>query len=141
MPNAKLCLDDGSVFEGEAFGSSRPVGGEVVFNTAMAGYVELLTDPSYRDRSSSDLSAYGQLRRTGPPGPGTSRGPTSPLEVQVQGLVVQNYVDTYSHPCRELAGNWLRGENIPAMTGVDTRTLTRRLREHGTMPGWLVTPT
>jgi len=58
--------------------------------------------------------------------------------IQVHGLIVQQYISAYSHhaAARSL-GNWLRGEGIPAMTSVDTRTLTRRLREHGTMRGWL----
>src|SRR5205085_2148135 len=58
--------------------------------------------------------------------------------IQVQALVVQNYVDAHSHHAATRSlGEWLRSENIPAVTGIDTRTLTRRLRESGTMRGWL----
>jgi carbamoyl-phosphate synthase small subunit len=135
----KLVLEDGTEMIGAAFGASHPVGGEVVFNTGMAGYVETLTDPSYRGQIL--VLTYPLVGNYGVPRPRAAQSLDRPYEadrIQVQGLVVQSYVDTYSHHAagRSLS-DWLRQENIPAVTGIDTRTLTRRLRERGTMKGWL----
>jgi carbamoyl-phosphate synthase small subunit len=124
---------------GDSFGAHRPVGGEVVFNTGMTGYVETLTDPSYRGQIL--VLTYPLIGNYGVPKPRAPQSLERPYEadrIQVQGLVVQSYVDTHSHHAatRSLA-EWLRSENIPAVAGIDTRTLTRRLRERGTMKGWL----
>jgi carbamoyl-phosphate synthase small subunit len=139
MSKANLVLDDGTVFQGETLGASRPVAGEVVFNTAMTGYVEALTDPSYAGQIL--VLTYPLVGNYGVPGArakGSLAGPFESARIQVQGLVVQNYVDEYSHHAatRSLR-QWLLEEDVPAITGVDTRTLTRRLRERGTMQGWL----
>jgi carbamoyl-phosphate synthase small subunit len=135
-----LVLDDGTVFEGIGFGADRGVCGEVVFNTGMAGYVEALTDPSYAGQIL--VFTYPLVGNYGVPAPRPAGSIASPYEsgrIQVQGLVVQHYVDEYSHhAARRSLGQWLCEEQIPAVTGIDTRTLTRRLREHGTMRGWLV---
>ncbi|MBI4612588.1 MAG: glutamine-hydrolyzing carbamoyl-phosphate synthase small subunit [Planctomycetes bacterium] len=127
-----LILADGSVFPGRAFGAARDVRGEVVFNTGLTGYVETLTDPSYR----------GQILVMTYPLQGNYGVPAGPFEsgrIQVQGLVVTHYSARPSHHAavRTLAA-WLADEGVPAIEGVDTRTLTRRLREHGTMEGWLL---
>lgn len=139
-PVAKLLLDDGTEMSGRAFGAAGSVGGEVVFNTAMTGYVEALTDPSYRGQilvlTYPLVGSYGV---PAPRAPGSLDGPYESCRVQVQGLVVQSYVDRYSHHAATRSlGAWLEAEGVPAITGIDTRTLTRRLREHGTMKGWLV---
>jgi carbamoyl-phosphate synthase small subunit len=139
MHTARLALDDGTAFEGDFFGSSRAVGGEVVFNTGMAGYVETLTDPSYAGQIL--VLTYPLIGNYGVPGPRAEGALAPPYEsdrIQVQGLVVQHYVDDYSHHAaiRSLR-EWLIAEDVPAVTGIDTRTLTRRLRESGTMQGWL----
>ena len=136
----KLILEDGTVMAGEAFGAARAVAGEVVFNTGMTGYVETLTDPSYRGQILS--TTYPRGGNSGAPAPRAAGSLARPYEsnrIQVQGLVVQTYVDRYSHHAatRSLAA-WLQSEHVPAITGIDTRTLTRRLREAGTMKGWLV---
>ena len=69
---------------------------------------------------------------------GSIAGPYESDRIQVQGYVVQNYGEGYSHHASTRSlGEWLRGEGVPAITGIDTRTLTRRLREFGTMQGWL----
>ena len=120
-------------------GALPGLAGEVVFNTGMSGYVESLTDPSYRGQIL--VLTYPLVGNYGVPPPRRSGTLDMPYEsgaIQVQGLVVQNYVDTYSHHAgvRSLS-HWLAGEGIPAITGIDTRTLTRRLRERGTMMGWL----
>ena len=136
----KLLLEDGTEMSGRAFGAAGSVGGEVVFNTAMSGYVEALTDPSYRGQilvlTYPLVGSYGV---PAPRAPGSLDGPYESCRVQVQGLVVQSYVDKYSHHAATRSlGAWLEAESVPGITGIDTRTLTRRLREHGTMKGWLV---
>lgn len=135
----KLVLEDGTELLGQPFGDSRAVAGEVVFNTAMTGYVETLTDPSYRGQIL--VCTYPLVGNYGVPKPrppGSIERPFESSRIQIQGLVVQSYVDAYSHHagCRSL-GDWLRTESVPAVTGIDTRTLTRRLRERGTMNGFL----
>ena len=124
---------------GTPFGSSQAVTGEVVFNTGMSGYVETLTDPSYRGQVL--VMTYPLAGNYGVPPAREAGALDQPYEsgcIQVQGLVVQNYMDLYSHhgAARSL-GEWLREEGIPAVTGIDTRSLTRHLREAGTMRGWL----
>jgi carbamoyl-phosphate synthase small subunit len=136
----KLLLEDGTEMSGRAFGAAGSVGGEVVFNTAMAGYVEALTDPSYRGQIL--VLTYPLVGSYGVPAPralGSLDGPYESSRIQVQGLVVQAYVDRYSHHAATRSlGAWLEAEGVPGISGIDTRTLTRRLREHGTMKGWLV---
>ena len=135
----KLVLEDGTSIEGSSFGEEQPVVGEVVFNTGMSGYVETLTDPSYRGQIL--VFTYPLIGNYGVPAPrpsGSIEPPYESGEIQVQGLVVQNYIDNHSHHAsRRSLSDWLKSEKIPAITGVDTRTLTRRLREFGTMKGWL----
>ncbi|MEX0733853.1 MAG: glutamine-hydrolyzing carbamoyl-phosphate synthase small subunit [Steroidobacteraceae bacterium] len=135
----RLELEDGTVARGTGFGAMRPVAGEVVFNTGMAGYVESLTDPSYRGQIL--VLTYPLIGSYGVPAPRPSDSLAGPFEsgrIQVQGLVVQHYVATPSHHAsRRSLGEWLNDEEIPAVSGIDTRTLTRRLREFGTMRGWL----
>ncbi len=136
----KLVLEDGTEVAGRVFGATKPVTGEVVFNTGMAGYVETLSDPSYKGQIL--VLTYPLVGNYGVPPPRATASLDRPYEsdqIQVQGLVVQHYVDDYSHHAASRSlGEWLRSENVPAITGIDTRTLTRRLREHGTMQGWLV---
>src|SRR4029077_16908742 len=136
----KLLLEDGTEMSGRAFGAAGSVGGEVVFNTAMAGYVEALTDPSYRGQilvlTYPLVGSYGV---PAPRAPGSLDGPYEPSRIQVQGLVVQCYVDAYSHHAATRSlGAWLESEGIPGITGIDTRSLTRKLRELGTMKGWIL---
>src|SRR6266508_170559 len=126
----KLLLEDGTEMSGRAFGAAGSVGGEVVFNTVMTGYVEALTDPSYRGQilvlTYPLVGSYGV---PAPRAPGSLDGPYESGRVQVQGLVVQSYVNKYSHHAatRSLG----EAEDVPGIPGIDTRTLTRRLREHG----------
>src|SRR5262245_19705231 len=131
----KLVLEDSTEMTGSAFGHPDAVFGEVVFNTGMTGYVETLTDPSYRGQIL--VSTYPLVGNYGVPAARKSGSIERPYEsdrIQVQGLVVQTYVDAYSHhaAARSLS-EWLAAERVPAITGIDTRTLTRRLRERGTM--------
>jgi carbamoyl-phosphate synthase small subunit len=139
LPKMKLVLEDGTMMVGGGFGAARPTAGEVVFNTGMSGYVETLTDPSYKGQIL--VTTYPLIGNYGVPAPREAGSIARPYEsggIQVQGLVVQTYVGEYSHHAATRSlGAWLQGEGIPAITGIDTRTLTRKLREHGTMRGWV----
>lgn len=138
----RLMLEDGTVFMGESFGYAGAAAGEVVFNTGMVGYPESLTDPSYCGQilaltyplaGNYGVPAFGEDERGLPVGFESAR-------IQVTGLIVSQYVEIYSHhtAARSL-GAWLIGEGIPAVTGIDTRALTKRLREKGTMLGKIET--
>jgi carbamoyl-phosphate synthase small subunit len=133
-----LLLDDGTEVQGFGIGAAKPVCGEVVFNTAMSGYVETLTDPSYHGQIL--VLTYPLIGNYGVP-PARSESLGRPYEsgrIQVQALVVQNYVDAYSHhSATRSLHRWLAEEGVAGLSGVDTRGLTRRLRERGTMQGWL----
>src|SRR5947199_8812812 len=94
----KLVLEDGTTMTGVCFGAARPVCGEVVFNTAMTGYVETLTDPSYRGQIL--VLTYPLIGNYGVPATrqaDTIDGPYESAQIQVQGLVVQNYLADFSH--------------------------------------------
>jgi len=138
--DTKLVLEDGTELLGYGFGARESVVGEVVFNTAMSGYVETLTDPSYRGQIL--MTTFPLVGNYGVPPARPADSIDLPFEsskIQVQGLIVQTHIAKYSHhgASRSL-GDWLKADGIPAITGIDTRTLTRRLREHGTMRGWLL---
>lgn len=139
---ASLVLEDGRVFEGEVFGAERPAAGEVVFNTGLAGYPESLTDPSYAGQilvlTYPLIGNYGVPQR---PAPGSLDGPFESARVQAAGLVVSTLCEEPSHwsSARTLSA-WLRDENVPGIRGIPTRTLTKVLREKGTMLGKIVLP-
>ncbi len=126
----KLVLSDGTVLEGESFGAEGSSSGEVVFNTGMVGYPETFTDPSY----------FGQILILTYPLVGNYGVPKKEFfesqKIQIKGLIVQNYIDKYSHYLakRSLA-DWLKAEKIPALQRIDTRALTSKLRHHGVMLG------
>jgi carbamoyl-phosphate synthase small subunit len=136
--SVRLLLEDGTEVQGHRIGALQPVCGEVVFNTAMSGYVEALTDPSYHGQIL--VLTYPLIGNYGVPA-ARSESLGRPYEsdrIQVQGLVVQNYVDTHSHHSASRSlHEWLIAERVAGLSGVDTRSLTRRLRERGTMQGWL----
>lgn len=139
LTGVQLVLEDGTEFAGQSFGAVAPVTGEVVFNTGMTGYVEALTDPSYRGQIL--VMTYPLVGNYGvpPPRPANSiEGPYESSRIQPQALVVQNYSPHYSHYAASRSlGEWLAAEAVPGVSGIDTRTLTRALREKGTMKGWL----
>ncbi|MFH1781450.1 MAG: glutamine-hydrolyzing carbamoyl-phosphate synthase small subunit [Patescibacteria group bacterium] len=128
---AKLILKDGSQFEGFSFGYNKNTNGEVVFNTGMVGYPESLTDPSY----------YGQILVLTYPLIGNYGVPNIKEAFESKGikpraLVVAQYIDEYSHyQAKKSLAQWLKEEKIPAIFGVDTRALTKKLREKGVMLG------
>ena len=134
-----LELENGSTFSGRSFGADQPVAGEVVFNTAMSGYVQSLTDPSYRGQIL--VLTYPLVGNYGVPAPrrpGSIDDDYESDRIQASGLVVQSYSRCFSHHrAQRSLGDWLTAEDVPGITGVDTRTLTRLLREHGTMQGCL----
>jgi carbamoyl-phosphate synthase small subunit len=128
----RLVLADGADLSGTPFGALREVEGEVVFNTGVTGYVETLTDPSYRGQIL--VLTYPLQGNYGVP-----EGRFESKQIQVQGLVVTHYSATPSHHAsRRTLGQWLLAEGVPAIEGIDTRSLTRLLRDHGTMPGRLL---
>jgi len=135
-----LLLEDGTEFHGVSFGASDPVAGEVVFTTAMSGYVEALTDPSFHGQILVlTYPLAGNYGVPAPRAPGSLDMPFESDRIQVQGLVVQHAIRHPSHHASaRTLGEWLASEGVPAVSGIDTRTLTRRLREHGTMRGWLL---
>lgn len=135
-----LELEDGTVAEGVSFGAERSVSGEVVFNTGMVGYPESLTDPSYRGQIL--VLTYPLVGNYGVPPPDREDGILKYFEserVQIAGLVVSEHCERYSHwNAVKSLGRWLVEHDVPAVQGVDTRALTKRIRERGTMLGRIV---
>ncbi len=141
MRNVTLILDDGTRFHGKSFGYEQPVAGEVVFNTAMAGYPESLTDPSYAGQIMA--LTYPLIGNYGvPPFTKDEFGIEKFMEsdrIHIKGLIVCDYSQDYSHwNAVESLADWLKREKVPGITGIDTRELTKVLREHGVMMGKIV---
>ena len=139
----QLTLADGSILEGYSFGSTEARSGEVVFNTGMVGYPEALTDPSYRRQIL--VLTYPLVGNYGVPGDDTdAHGLPKAFEsdnIHVAGLIVSEYSLEHSHwNARRSLGQWLKENNIPALFGLDTRMLTKMLREEGTMLGKISFP-
>ena len=138
MKIARLILEDGSQFVGWSFGYDTNTVGEVVFNTAMTGYPESLTDPSYAGQIL--VTTYPLIGNYGVPDTGLGKNGL-PLfmeseKIHAKALVVADYSETYSHwNAKESLASWLKREKIPAITGIDTRRLTKVLRESGVMMG------
>ncbi len=145
---ATLVLSDGTRFQGESFGYEHSATGEVVFNTAMAGYPESLTDPSYAGQivaftypliGNYGVPALDTEHRTQNTEQGHYISNLESEKIQVAGLIVSQYSEEYSHwNAAESLQAWLVREQIPAITGIDTRRLTKHLREHGVMSGTIV---
>ena len=141
MKNVTLVLEDGTKFHGKSFGYDAPVAGEVVLNTAMMGYPESLTDPSYA----------GQLMTLTYPLVGNYGVPPFSIEenklatfmesdkIYASAIIVADYSEQYSHwNAVESLADWLKREHVPGITGIDTRQLTKVLREHGVMMGKII---
>lgn len=138
MRKVTLQLADGSQFCGFSFGYEQPVAGEVVFNTAMAGYPESLTDPSYAGQILA--FTYPLIGNYGvPPITTEQNGLSTNLEsgrIWPRAIIVSDYTERYSHwNAQESLGEWLKSEKVPGITGIDTRELTKILRESGVMTG------
>jgi len=134
--------------EGKSFGAERSVAGELVFQTGMVGYPESITDPSYRGQIL--VVTFPLVGNYGVPSRET-RDPILPdlpahfeaSEIHIAGLVVASYCgEDYSHYLAESSlGTWLKEQNVPAICGVDTRALTKRIREEGSMLGRMLMQT
>lgn len=138
-PLIQLVFEDGTSFCGTSFGAEKSVAGEVVFNTGMVGYPESLTDPSYRGQilvltyplignygvpSEKEKDALGLLKNF------------ESNNIHIRGLIVASYSEQYSHwQAEESLSSWLKRKGIPAITGIDTRALTKKLRVNGSMLG------
>ena len=127
---AHLVLEDGSAYRGFAFGeASERAHGEVVFNTSMTGYQEILTDPSYSGQIV--VPTYPLIGNYG-----INRQDYESRRIQVSGFVVREHCDLPSHPMSEMTlDEFLRSQGVLGISGVDTRAITRRLRSRGVMMG------
>jgi len=136
----KLILEDGSVFAGKSFGYHGSVSGEMVFNTAMTGYPESLTDPSYKGQIL--VSTYPLIGNYGVPSKEAENGIPKFYEsdeIHIAGLVISEYSFGYSHwNAQKSLGDWLKEYKVPGIFGIDTRSLTQLLRENGPMLGKVV---
>ncbi|MFC2112352.1 glutamine-hydrolyzing carbamoyl-phosphate synthase small subunit [Bacteroidota bacterium] len=136
----KLVLEDGSEFQGISFGSHRSISGEVVFNTAMTGYPESLTDPSYKGQIL--VLTYPLIGNYGVPDEHVEDNLFKHFEsdqLHISGLIVSDYSVEYSHwNAKRSLGDWLKQHDIPGIHGLDTRHLTKILRERGTMLGKVI---
>ena len=138
MRNVTLVLSDGTKCHGKSFGYDAPVAGEVVFNTAMMGYPESLTDPSYAGQLLTMtfplVGNYGV-----PPFSIEANGIPTFMEsdkIYASAIIVSDYTEQYSHwNAVESLSDWLKREHVPGITDIDTRELTKVLREHGVMMG------
>jgi len=137
---AKLILEDGTSFTGSSFGYEKSVAGEVVFNTSMTGYPESLTDPSYAGQLL--VATYPLIGNYGVPDETIIEDLPVNFEsdaIQVTALIVSEYSEKYSHwNAMQSLGSWLRAHKVPALFGIDTRALTKILREKGTILGKIV---
>ena len=134
----KLTLEDGTVYHGFSFGAQKPSAGEVVFNTAMTGYPESLTDPSYKGQilcmTFPLVGNYGAPTKNEKDDLYTSSYESS--SIHISGLIVSDYSFDFSHwNATESLDKWLKQYNVPGIYGIDTRALTKRIREKGDMLG------
>ena len=130
---ARLILEDGSLFEGESFGASTSAIGEVVFNTSMTGYQEIATDPSYRFQIV--VMTYPHMGNYG-----VEALAEQSARPQVSGFAVRELTTPSGHPDAPVGfGEYLSRHEVPAIRGIDTRALTRKLRVHGSMMGMITT--
>jgi len=132
---AKLILEDGSEFSACSFGYEKSVAGEIVFNTAMTGYPESLTDPSYRGQIL--VLTYPLVGNYGVPGKSMADDMLEHFEsehIHTTALIISDYSSTYNHwNASKSLGDWLKEEIIPGLFGIDTRKLTKIIREKGAM--------
>jgi carbamoyl-phosphate synthase/aspartate carbamoyltransferase len=143
--NMALELKDGHVCFGQSFGADRSMAGELVFQTGMVGYPESITDPSYRGQIL--IITFPLVGNYGVPSRDEADSLLKDLpahfeakEIHIAGLVVAAYAgDEFSHHLATSSlGAWLKEQGVPAITGVDTRALTKRIRTEGSMLGRLL---
>ena len=124
---ATLILEDGTVMSAKSFGAAREVFGEIVFNTSMAGYQEIITDPSYANQII--VMTYPEIGNYG-----INNDDFEALNPALKGLIVKEYCKNESHYKSEKSlGDYLKERNVAGIEGADTRTLTKKIREAGTM--------
>ncbi|WP_026689970.1 carbamoyl phosphate synthase small subunit [Alteribacter aurantiacus] len=129
MKKRMLVLENGVTFTGKAFGSTKETHGEVVFNTSMTGYQEMMSDPSYCDQILT--LTYPLIGNYG-----INRDDFESITPYIKGLIVKSASVHPSHfRSKVTLDEWLKANNIPGLMGIDTRKLTRMIREHGTMKG------
>ncbi len=138
MKTSTLLLKDNTTFKGKAFGADISSAGEVVFNTSMIGYPESLTDPSYTGQilvlTYPLIGNYGIKPNTKDKNNFEKYFESS--KIHIKGLIVSEYSENYSHwEAKKSLDEWLKENNIPGITGIDTRKLTQHLRNHGTILG------
>jgi len=141
LTKATLILDDESKYEGYSFGAEKSVTGEVVFNTAMSGYPESLTDPSYAGQLMA--LTYPLIGNYGvPPLTMQQDGISTFMEserIHAEAIIISDYSYQCSHWNSNITlAEWLKKEGVPGIYGIDTRALTKRLRENGVMMGRIV---
>jgi carbamoyl-phosphate synthase small subunit len=137
---ANLILEDGTNIEGVSFGYEKSISGELVFNTSMVGYIESLTDPSYYKQIL--VLTYPNIGNYGVPNNNKKENIEEFFEsdkIQISALIVNNYSEKYNHWNSEKSlSEWLIDNKIPALTGIDTRKLTKIIREKGTMKAKII---
>ena len=137
---AALILEDGTEFKGYSFGYDKNTNGEVVFNTGMVGYPETMTDPSYRGQIL--VCTFPLIGNYGVPGDERVDGLYKNFEseeIHVRALIVSDYSENYSHwNAKQSLAEWMKKQKIPGISGIDTRMLTRKLRDQGTMLGKII---
>lgn len=136
---ALLILEDGSQFEGYVFGHSASTSGEVVFSTGMVGYTESLTDPSYYGQIL--ISTYPIIGNYGVADLQTAlhHNPFESGKIQARAFIIADYSPRFDHwNALQSLSNWMQKEKIPGLYGIDTRALTKHLRDKGTMLGKII---
>ena len=131
---AVLLMDDGRIFEGHAFGQRGISVGEVCFNTSMTGYQEILTDPSYAGQIIT--MTYPEQGNYG-----VNPGDVESREVFARGLVIRDQSPIPSNwRATQTLEEYLQSQNVVGIAGVDTRALTRHVRDTGARPGAIISP-
>jgi len=133
MKKAKLVLEEGSIFEGEIFGAEKESAGEIVFNTSMTGYQEILTDPSYKGEIV--CMTYPLIGNYG-----INKGDFESFKSHVNGFIVREFAqEPENWRLQKKLEEYLIENGITAISGIDTRALTKILRRQGTMRGIITT--
>ena len=143
MQKLTLTLQDGTSLTGKAFGAFEETEGEVVFTTGMVGYPESFTDPSFKDQIL--VCTYPLIGNYGVPAEALDNEKLSKFfesaRIHLKGVIVSDYSEIYSHwNADKSLSDWLREYGVPGITGIDTRALTKRLREKGTLLGKIHLP-
>jgi carbamoyl-phosphate synthase small subunit len=138
--DARLLLKDGTTFKGKAFGAQTSASGEVVFSTGMMGYPEAMTDPSYEGQILT--FTYPLIGNYGVPEKKKINDVDINFEsdaIHAAGIIVNEYSENHSHhAATKSLSDWMKSENIPGITGIDTRALTQYLRINGSTPGQIL---